>query len=430
MTQWIERIRGHGVVAVLDDLGVAIDAAVAVEQPSAETLASVERIRTVLAYAGQRIAELDPALILPSTLDSISSGATNAASELRQFVASSNAGHVSNANSHADSMLAACGILPAMLSPGALAAINKSATQYRTSTEKALASTQKAAAVVAESFARTAERVQEVSSDLSALKQRTESLVNEFQSQFSRSQDTRAQEHTDKENQRAERFQTAISELTEQSKARLSELSELRDSTEEHVDTELQLLIQKYSSESEAIVRTISGRLVEVEKLVGVIGNLGVTSGYVKAATNARSAKWFWQVMTLAAFGGLIWFAYHAFLPVIGNDFSWPSFAGRAVLTIAVGLLAAYTAAQADKASQLESFNDALALELQAIGPFLAPLSEEQQNEFRIKVGERTFGNHHALSKDQGKSSPTSLIDLLKEKNVKDLLLGLVDKTK
>jgi hypothetical protein len=46
-----------------------------------------------------------------------------------------------------------------------------------------------------------------------------------------------------------------------------------------------------------------------VEKLVGVIRNLGVTSGYLRVANQARLALWGWQASTLIALVTLSWLA-------------------------------------------------------------------------------------------------------------------------
>jgi hypothetical protein len=157
-----------------------------------------------------------------------------------------------------------------------------------------------------------------------------------------------------------------------------------------------------------------------VEKLVGVIGNLGVTSGYQKAADSAKKSMWLWQGLTLAGFAMVIGFAYLAFLPAIQGDFSWEKFAGRVVLTVAVGLFAAYSATQGDRYMEAERRNRKLALELEAVGPYLAPLPEEQQQTFRLALGERTFGRdeHRLGHRDK---SPASIVDVLKSKEAKEL---------
>jgi hypothetical protein len=92
------------------------------------------------------------------------------------------------------------------------------------------------------------------------------------------------------------------------------------------------------------------------------------------------------------AFVALIGFAFFAFLPVLHNEFSWERFAGRVVLSLPVGVFAAYAAAQADRYMEIERRNRKLALALEALGPYLAPLPEDQQHQFRLELGSRTFG--------------------------------------
>ncbi|MEO6331346.1 MAG: hypothetical protein ABIP09_02125, partial [Gemmatimonadaceae bacterium] len=177
-----------------------------------------------------------------------------------------------------------------------------------------------------------------------------------------------------------------------------------------------------HAAKGTAILADMEKQKVAVEKLVGVIGTLGVTSGYQKAAISARNSKWLWQAATVLAFIGFIWFAWQAFLPVMGETFSWPSFAGRALLTVAVGLFAAYCAKQGDKAAQLETHNRGLALELEAFGPFVAPLSPESQEQFRLKIGDRTFGAQQHVAGAQGEHSPTGVVDLLRDRGLQNFL--------
>jgi len=100
----------------------------------------------------------------------------------------------------------------------------------------------------------------------------------------------------------------------------------------------------------------------------------------------------------------MIGFAYFAFIPALDHQvslsaagsvsapFSWPSFAARVVLTITVGILAASARSQDDKGQDVERRNGKMALELDALGPYLAPLPLDKQREFRIAVGGRSFG--------------------------------------
>ena len=62
-------------------------------------------------------------------------------------------------------------------------------------------------------------------------------------------------------------------------------------------------------------------------------------SGYQTTANRARTSMWIWQGITVAAMCGLIYFAYHEFLPSVRGEFKWESFAARVFLTITVGVL-------------------------------------------------------------------------------------------
>jgi hypothetical protein len=60
-------------------------------------------------------------------------------------------------------------------------------------------------------------------------------------------------------------------------------------------------------------------------------------------------------------------------------------------------------------------------LELEAIGPYLAPLPVEEQNKFRVLIGEKSFGQDHEMNLLNHKS-PVSLFHYLKSKPVKDII--------
>lgn len=73
MSQWIERINTHPVWDELKSLGLAIDLAATREGNDAATIDGLERIRTVLAFCGKRLAATDPVLIDPRALTGLNS---------------------------------------------------------------------------------------------------------------------------------------------------------------------------------------------------------------------------------------------------------------------------------------------------------------------------------------------------------------------
>jgi hypothetical protein len=72
-------------------------------------------------------------------------------------------------------------------------------------------------------------------------------------------------------------------------------------------------------------------------------------------------------------------------------------------------------------------------LELEAIGPYLAPLPTDEQNKFRIQIGDRSFGREDDTGHKPRRKSPVSVVDLLKSKEgqeVFELLMELAKKAK
>ena len=187
------------------------------------------------------------------------------------------------------------------------------------------------------------------------------------------------------------------------------EFAKQRDSFVAIAEKQLTDLNKGYEEAARRILEQVNTHRKDVEKLVGVIGNLGVTSGYQTTANDARISMWVWQGVAVLAMLGLGSFAYFAFLPAMKGGFTWEGFAMRAFLTVTVGVLAAYAANQADRFFQMEKYNRKLALELAAIDPYIALLPEEQKNKFKIEIGQRSFGQEEAPSLKAEKSPATTL---------------------
>jgi hypothetical protein len=254
-------------------------------------------------------------------------------------------------------------------------------------------------------------KIGELSEQVAAERQRLSSLVSDFQAQFSTAQEARNTEYTAAQATRQDRFAELVAVSTDAlAKQDLAFTKDRERLTQEHAAALVDFQKQ-YADKAANILSDIQKHRTDVEKLVGVIGNLGVTSGYLKTANEAKVTVRVWQGIAVLAMIVLIAVAYFTFLPSVQGTFTWEGFAGRVFFTLTIGVLAAYAASQADKYISVERRNRTLALELEALGPYLAPLPEERQQEFRLTLGDRTFG------RDQGTTdfaqSPATVIDLL-----------------
>ena len=205
------------------------------------------------------------------------------------------------------------------------------------------------------------------------------------------------------------------------------------------------LLLQKdYEKEANGILEEIRLHKSEVESLVGVIGNLGVTSGYKKVANYARWMVVVWQFLTVISLAGLIVVAAMVAFPSFfktqpseehysqraevdiraeggqtgstkpatekgkaistdpkvaaevpvnqhSNSDFYQGFLTRIFLSITFGIFAAYAGRQASRFFDMEQRNRKLALELEALGPFIEPLEKADRDKFRVQIGDRSF---------------------------------------
>ena len=428
MSQWSERIRQSPVWANTASLGQAVDQATTREGIEPQSLDGLERVRTVLAFAGKRLAASDPSLVYPPALESFSNSLQSALSEVQAFIADGNAGRIVNANSHLDGALSNLAAILPPQSVDELQALSDAAAAYRSTLQSQLSAVRSNAAASVAEVEALKKKVDELATEVANERQRLASITGDFQSQFSTAQDARGREFTDAQTSRQERYAAMAAEQTEKLSLQISEMIRQREAAQREAAEALTLLRRDFSEKGAEILAVVEGHKRDVEKLVGVIGNLGVTSGYLKNANQARTAVWIWQAVTVLALGGLIGVAWRVFVPTMGTEFSWPSFAGRALLSVTVGVLAAYAASQADKYLQTERRHRKLALELEALGPYIAALPEEKQEAFRLLIGEKSFGRDEAP--DGKERSPATVLDLLKTKEVRDFIADIVKAAK
>jgi hypothetical protein len=472
VSQWTERIQDHRVWALMTALGAIIDKAVKLDDITPDAVDALERLRSVLTLSGKRLGGSDPLTVPPTSLDGLAGAFEAQISEIEAFTSDRNAAHLSSANSLADSALANYLVqIPGVASSEEAIGLVQTISSYRSALED-----QERLSLSARKLAKS--QIEELTSTLDAFRANTQTTLAELraqidaerqkisaqateqqklfadaqqtrsnsfnetllkvqenltktltdqQGQFSSAQENRSREFTTAQTDSQKRFGDLIADYTKRLADQDAEFTRQRDAFAGTAQSQLTALTQTYELAAQKILDQVDKHRKDVEKLVGVIGNLGVTSGYQKTANSARKSMWVWQSVAVVAMLGLIGFAFYAFLPAMKGGFSWEGFAMRAFLTVTVGVLAAYAANQADRFFQMEKYNRKLALELAAIDPFIALLPEEEQHKFKLEIGRRSFAQEDTPSAKHEKSPATTLDVLLSSKQSKDVLQLLID---
>jgi hypothetical protein len=442
MSEWTSRIRDHRIWELMRGLGPTIDKVAQLDDLDPAALEALERIRSVLAFCGKRLGGSEPLTTLPAPLDAIEA-----------FITDRNLTHLTNANQSADSALANLAQVPGPSTPEELiglieavafhtAALEQQERLSSTARKQSTAEVNDLTAALEALKVQTQSTIAELKSQVDAERQKisaqaaeqqkaftdaqqarsntysetllkiqenlTKTLTDQ-QGQFSAAQENRGREFTAAQTDSQKRFGDLIADYTKRLADQDVEFARQRDSFVAIAEKQLTDLNKGYEEAARKILEQVNTHRKDVEKLVGVIGNLGVTSGYQTAANGARISMWVWQGVAVLAMLGLVSFAYFAFLPAMKGGFTWEGFAMRAFLTVTVGVLAAYAANQADRFFQMEKYNRKLALELAAIDPYIALLPEEKKNKFKIEIGQRSFGQEEAPSLKAEKSPATTL---------------------
>lgn len=431
MSTWPDRVRAHPVWQQLETLGPAADQGLDREDLTPTALAGLGRIKTVVGFTGNRLSAADSLLIQPAALDNLASSLQAATSEVQSFVANGNEGHIANANNNIDSALSSLALIIVPVSSKETAGLREAADAYRKALESNLRKAQDTLTSYQGELAGFQEKLTILTSEVSTERQRLSILASEHQSQFSVAQETRSKDYLEGQTTRQDRFAALIADYTQKLADQTTDFSRQRDLLAQAQRDELSALTSTYKDAATDVLAEIQEHREHVERLVGVIGTLGVTSGYQKAANEARATARVWQGIALLSLGAIIFVAYKAFLPLVQGSFTWEGFAGRVFVSLTVGVLAAYAISQADKYQEVERRSRKLALELEALGPFVASLPTEKQEEFRLRVGDRSFGISNDLIDSHSSDSPKSVIDVaLKSKELSALIVNVIKATR
>ena len=424
MSQWTEQLRTHAIWPAMEALGPTIDEALKREGLDPALAEQLVRVGAILAVAGKRLAGADAHTMSFAMLGQVANYLVTVNTEIRSFIANGIPGHVTNATANADAALPAMAQLMIPSSTEDFVGAKEAADRYRKALDSALAVAKESSARNQTDVDALRTRLDELTTAVSTEKQRLTSLSSEQQSQFSTAQDARAREWTEDERARGEKFTALIASYTKDLSEQVAELARVRDTARKDHSDALTALRAEFMIGAEGIRTDLELQKKKVEGLVGVIGNLGLTAGHSRSADEARTTSRVWQGAAVAAMSGLIGMAIYAMVHVVAGEFAWNTFAARVFVSITFGVLAAYAAAQADKYQKREVRDRQMALELEALGPFLAPLPTEKAEEFRLKIGERAFGRGDLTASSGHEKSPATALDILNSKDVGDLVIG------
>lgn len=410
MGNWDEKYRQHGVFQSLVNFGIQVDECFSVSDEPLAT-ESLLRLKSVLAFVGKRLETADPLFVPNHPLNVILEAFNSAYSQLNDFKSNASIGHLDTANTNLDEAIRVLSEIPCVVTSDDIGVINAAASQYRDELAR-LAESARSEIYDLEEHANVTQarmdvttgevqrKASDVQSELTELKQRIDSMVFSFQHDYSEAQATRQKD-----------YDSLMAKFGNQ-------FSTLEDIHRNDFDT----LSTQLKNKSAETVTFIDERKAESERLVGIIGNLSLTAGFQNAAKSALDDAKKWQSVTVGAIIALATVIGLSLFFASGATNDWPTLAGRVLISLAFAALAKYAGTQADRNFQIYRMNSKLELELQALGPYLAPLQVDEQHKFRIALANKVFGQDDTSLIKSGWNSPTNIIDILTSEDARATL--------
>jgi hypothetical protein len=423
MNQWAKAIHDHEIWKELISFGEYLDN-VLNEQDHVPEKTWVSRLAQIQSFIGRRLDAVDASIMPAEPLNNILMRIREAKSDVEAFQSNNSWSHILDANSRLDHALTYLGQIPVLLTSDDIGPLKDAAYEYRNFIDLTLKNGRETIDDLSREFVATkasftlyqgdvqteTQMIRQLSeSELSALrkeisteKARADAVISDLQAQFSNAQENRHNE---------------FNLMVNASKVSLTAYQDGIRTKRIELDDEL-------TRDTRSILNAMNERKAEIEKLVGIISELGMTSGFQKAAKAAEDTTHFFHRVTISAIAGLIvWLGILSFRHT--EKLEWPDLVSRILISLAFGAMAAYSAKQADKYLEIQRRNRKLELELQAVGPYLAPLSDEQQSTFRLSLAKQVFGRKDELLIARGNKSPATILDVLASEEVRDLMSKL-----
>lgn len=466
-----KEFESHAVWTELNSVHALLDQSLSLEGIDSECASRITRLKAVASFSKVRIKNIDLNLIQSELLNKLTGKFNSISSHLLGFIDRKDINSLIAADAEADLALNEVALINLEITSQEFENAQEVARSYKDVVNSFIFELSKVAKDFETKKSSLREEIDAMWHQTVELKADIGTTTNSFRDRFNDAENSRASQWTDVQATRSQEFEKLLKQATDSFSEQWETLKKLKSDTEdkfaqaseeqkktfsdvqsmyqdvfnnqttefekfksavlkEH-DNHLDLMRQGFEVQATEMLEKITKLKKEADDLVGIIGDRGVTSGHQKAAEQARTDAQIWQIATVISMIALIVLAVYIFLPQVAGVFSWESFAGRVFITFTIGVLATYAGAQADKYQKIERHSRTMALELQAIGPFIAPLPQEKQHEFRLMIGERSFGNDSAEKSKPVEKSPTSVADLLgKPQDISSIVKSAVEAIK
>lgn len=176
--------------------------------------------------------------------------------------------------------------------------------------------------------------------------------------------------------------------------------------------------VDKQSSD---VINDLKAKLAEANKIVNIVGNVGVTGNYQKIASQHKTNADFFRWVALGFMVVMSGLLIYSIIELGSSDFNLYKSLVRILAAAVLTYPAVYASRESTKHRHLETQNRNLELELASIGPFIELLPEDKKQEIKTSLVDKYFGKNTSIITDKKDESEDVSVSGL-EKILKTIL--------
>ena len=408
MGRWDGQYAGHQIHKTIETLKSSLDREdIPLDQP--EISDAINRLKQIGSHISNALERLNPEIAPLSVLNAINDPLIRTQNELNAYFNNHNTQHLINANNNIDTAIIATSQLPYLRLRKETSSLSEAVTLYRSSTEKIISDLMEKKNQIFSDYKSVSKHSNEVDQKLSELsssidqqKLRLDSIISDYQRQFS-----------DSEGKRREQF---VNQLTDQLNGFTNTQKEIDGKVKDFFDkqkTEANGILETFSKDAKEIIATLEEKRKQASDLVQVIGNIGVTGNFNKIANQERKTANILRIIALLLMLGIFGIVFLIVFITIKEGVDWRLILFRMSAAIVLGFPAWYAAHESSIHRKNEIRNRKIELELASIDPYLEKLPDDIKQGLKSKLTERFFGQKDNMEIKED-DLPKGIIEIIK----------------
>lgn len=344
-------------------------------------------IQATFHYIKDKLNLTNPTLVLDAELTSLAAEIESGTSQINTFIGNNNIGHITNAINNLNSAIARTRNLP----------IPTSKNDYDFS--KAVAHFQQ---TVQGAYEQLKDQNEKLKTDIEAAQtdlDNKQERIKALEQQLAEKQ-TEIQNVLIKYNSEFETLKTNANAIVEADRKMFSDNFEAdRKSYKEAIETDKDTFKKAYENqkvyfdgEAKSTVEKLEQKLAEANKIVNIVGNVGVTGNYQKIANQHKSSADLFRCVALLFMILMSGLLIYSIIELGNTDFNLYKSLVRILAAAVLTYPAVYTARESSRHRNLETQNRNLELELASIGPFIELLPEDKKQSIKEGLVNKYFG--------------------------------------